>query len=158
MIIFLTPFTWYQLCILSMLSSQRKIWFCLLLQNWKIHFYFPPGKDGWRALIFEQREIIGEVIKPNKIVSGIEYTSSTSFHLFFLDIKKGQLVKMKFSWKWNYWYGWKRWLDFFLYSFLLQVFLSHSLKQLVLDTFAYRTSGSRNHLICTNFCFFVGLL
>lgn len=23
--------------------------------NWKIHFYFPCGKDSWKALIFEQR-------------------------------------------------------------------------------------------------------
>lgn len=34
--------------------------------NWKIHFYFPPGKDGWRALIFEQTQIIGEIIKTKK--------------------------------------------------------------------------------------------
>ena len=65
--------------------------------NWKIHFYFSPGKDGWRALISEQRQIIGEAIKTNKIVNGIEYTSSTYFHLFSLDIKMGQLVKMKFN-------------------------------------------------------------
>lgn len=42
---------------------------CLVLfasLNWKIHFHFPPGKDGWSALIFQQRQIIGEVIKKKK--------------------------------------------------------------------------------------------
>lgn len=86
----------------AVLTGEDFVLFASL--NWKIHFYFPPGKDTWRALIYEQRQITGELIKTYKIVNYIEYTSSTSY-CCLLRHKEGATIELKkkiikFNWNW----------------------------------------------------------